>query len=432
MRIAKKLISWALLISFLGAVLNFAIWFMYTRQITNTLESIQKNLKRSGVTFTYDDLIFNNFKSWHISLQIKEPSFLIQNKFEQNKFYTDAIDLEIINFTDFANFTLLGSIHNDNQHTKKGKSAYILDFNAPPQVHVKMKNDPAMLKELFFNFIWSDQKTDNIAKFVHHVTYKDQGGLIYDITDGKKQPYYLMKTGNFVSVTNLSEHLTSKLHLEFAQKDVSWFPEYKARSDLDQRIYNTSVSLGNLNCVGSIDIENGASETTKEKWQQTYGNNYTQNKDITPVFEVSNVHFKNLSALTSKFNIAVNGHYSRQMGVPFPFVDLNADIRGKREFLVYYQQLFNSLTSKLEDQLPAFAFKEATNEQISQLDHLLTSFADGKEANTDALHLHLVHNVKQEFTLNGHPAVSFITQFLKIFADNMALRYPIGNLRPNN
>jgi hypothetical protein len=423
MKVFKKLIIWSVAFAIMGFIINFTIWFAYTREIRKIINASQEALKLHDVHFTYDDLSFTSFKSWRIQARLLAPSLVVRNKNFQNSLRAEAIDIVVTNFTDSMQLSLIGELNNQNT-SEKEESAFSVIFNSPPQLNIKFRDDASLLFDILVKAAFNTQDFESIRQLVHAVNYSDSGWLIYDITGGKKQPYYMVQGGNNFNLENNSDYLTSSFSMQFSQKSASWLPDYKANSIEMQRLHDHSSALGVSSAKLSLTMQNGASEETKSRWRKIYGKDYSENSEITPVFEVPHVNIKNLEINTDKFDVKISGFYERQPGHAFPLIDMKLQFSNIDELLKYQQSLYNnSVVVQMQQETSAFKIKEATDEQIKAFAELIKSY---NEKNDHEVKLHLLYKKDQDFVINQKPVINFLTQFLKIFADNITFNYPLG------
>jgi|GEM_PF-3910486 hypothetical protein len=423
MKIFKKLIIWSIAFAIIGFIVNFTIWFAYTREIRKIINSSQEALKLHDMHFTYDDLSFNSFKSWRIQAKIITPSLVIKNKNFENTLRAEAIEITVANFTDSMQLSLIGDLNNTNTSAKED-SAFDIVFNSPPQLNIKFREDASLLFDILIKAALNTQNLENISQLIHAINYSDTGWLIYDTSGGKRQPYYMVQGGNILNIENNSDYLNSSFNVQFSQKSAIWLPDYKSNSMVIQKLHDHSSSLGAASASLSLTMKNGASEETKNRWRRIYGKDYAKSSEITPVFEVPQVNINKLEISTDKFDVEISGTYERQPDHAFPLIDMKLQFNNIDELLKYQQSLYNNaFVPQMQEETSAFKIKEATDEQIKAFAELIKSYSD---ENGHQVKLNLLYKRDQDFVINQKPAINFLTQFLKIFADNITFNYPLG------
>lgn len=378
-------------------VVNFMLWFAHTRTINAALVGIKKELGVMGIKVTYDDLYYDNFKSWNVEGVISNL------KISSERLLAGSVVINRVGFSSqpFKEHVELRGEDNVflTLKTLGGEENYKLVFaNGVPSIEIEFNTSLKALNDSF-----SDSSSKLFGQ-IKKIEYYDSGVTLFDLDS--QQNYISIGSSKFSLKADQNVD-KEKYELLINYKDLKYNPEFKGVKDT-QVISEGNIKRGAQNANIDLIINCLISDKQKE---------YRKEHDLkgAGIFDMYDVNISDMSFSNELFGLSMVGGAKKYLGIMLPTVDVKITVSNYNNMIDQYIAMLNSIIKERPEIAAFLPYRLMEDAQIKRVKELFSRF---KKNDTD-LELTLSGSKDKEFMISEVPALLFMTELQNILGSSV-------------
>ncbi len=414
----RKLIVFFTLVIIL-IVANFAFWFVHTRTITNSLDTVRKQLALKGIEFKYKEIKFINFLAWDVKAVIEKPSF----KHGKDKIYSiksvERMDLRSNPIKNEIKILFPRTMKSIN-HSLNNAQELLIKFATTPFIKLELFNSLATFEDAITS------GNDKYGKYIKQILYFNDKFQAYDVNNENQ----LLYSGDNFSfwIVNNNENNTFSSGIKFTLPNLKYNPSYTPKDSKLSSGYLKQVELGTISLEADImvyeSVQSDEQENNKNKAALASKAAYNTQK----------VELKSVKISTTPFSIIIQGDCEKIPSSSLPFFNIKLYLKEYRNFIEYYASTINMSIDGFDNLQPLLPMKKVTDEQVNALSGLLKRLSATKINNDNDIMLEIVRT-KEAATISGKPMMLVFKQLQALFFANLpgprAFKRPEQGVEPD-
>jgi hypothetical protein len=375
---------------------NFSLWFLHTRAVHQALAQLRRELSHNNVILNYDDIKFNNFKSWRVDGDIKKVS-LRYGKDRAKHINFDNLKFQSLPFDNKIILTLDGKINLIEHYSNNITKGYdiIQRDGINPKIILNLETS---LKE-----VAETLKDPEEPKFhlIDAMSYEDGGFLMYDT--GNNELFYEVGPSTLDMSSNTTEN-EMRFVFAFSLKDLAFNKDYSIPYN-EKTLHDIALKLGATSLDLKFDYVQSPSKLSLELLSKENKKKYKK------IFDSYQVHIKQLRQVTDLYTINITGIVDRQPDIFIPIIDMNLRINNYKTFTKYFVDFYNANLDKMLEEHPNFPAKKITPQRFEKLLELLKSMG----AVNEDIDIAVIHRKDEDVFIAGKPFLTMLNEFQNVF-----------------
>ena len=338
---------------------NFVLWFSHTRVIRSTLTDIQREWEFYRASMSYDDLYFNNFKSWNVNgvidnLTIKLDRYIDAKLiFSRVNFISEPFKQTIELRADGDVFLIT------HPGTEKERNYKINYTNGFPTIELSFKTSLNEFGSKFNNT--SESIIDELESFI----YYDSGFTMHDLDNSSD---YISIKNVKASVASTKEESGKIYNFLFKCDEMEYLDDYHSeKEDSVIDINNKKTGINSLNIDFSLLYVPKALQ--KQETLKHSKKGLSDGKFDTLKFKINDI-----SMLNERYGISANGTLKKRIGIIMPKLDIVFTLTNYKEYIADVSANFNYLLETHPETRALLPYKPLSKKKIQTLSEFIGKY----------------------------------------------------------
>jgi hypothetical protein len=384
---------------------NFTLWFMHTRTIHSAVSGLKKQLALYKIDLSYEDLYFNNFKSWNVAGTLSKVKLRVNSK-NPHVLKFDHISIYSNPIKEHVELQTQGGVTYSRISDQKEDIYDIKFHNGSPSVEIYFLTS---LNSLSNSMESSEDETPPLLRNIKSIKYYDSG---FDLTDVSKNSRYLTMEGSKFSLASQIKASSRRYDTVLDVKGLRFDPEYASElytSTADK--LNIESGINNIHTDISMVIQPSENQLEFIKKLKEKDKNAEFNK----VLDSFQIIFNDATFSSDHVTSSIKGSLNKQPSSGFlPYIDISIQISDYKKCADRYFSSLNDSITQLSSEQPILPIKKINPEQIEKFKKFLSQFSD----NGQDLSIQFKRLKDSELTISGKSAADLMSELQATFFAN--------------
>ena len=367
-------------------LVDFTLWFLHTRTITNAISSIKEKAALYDIELEYDDLQFTTFKFWDVKAVLVNPSLSINQKEINSKILLSVpkVNISSLPLSSEVSLNVVDNISSVVTSDGVQEQVYQLSYKKYPELKISFDLS-------FFDFLEGDGLLkDSYIDLVKTVEYSDEG---YSSIDMLTKKTYASSDSQSLRIARNFDADHDKVNFQLLAKGY----EYSAETAGFEK--NKSVDYGK----GGADID-----VVITKHFDNSGVNSAKSLGQDKVIKEYVVDMKRFEVSWQNSGLSITGAFNNMVKKSTFEMDVILNITNYKTFIDAYVEMLNAIVldhSSRNSMLPKMNISARDKQYIKN------AIRDVFGADDD-LKLHIVKAENGIPVINGKPFFEILQQFI--------------------